>query len=250
MMRRKRRFRGIWMPPDLTHAINFTGQAPPATITAGTDTAIKYQAMGPFSTGLGQGETFATTIGLIGDFNDSTLPNAGPGQTLADIAVGYSLRRVVGKIFVTCDQVATNDADNSYAFAVTCGIIVRRISDSGGAVTALAGPQFYENWRDPYLWRRTWVIENQPQAVLSAYYDPWPAHNAVGGSVHDGPHVDAKTRRTVKSEERLFLDIQATTLNGTAGAGGGVNSFVHVYWDLRFFGRTFQSSGNRNNASR
>lgn len=248
MMRRRRKFRGLWLPPDLTHAINFTGQAPPATITMGSDTAIKYQAMGPFSNGLGQGETYSTSVPLVGDFNESTLPNAGPGQTLADFSIGYSLRRVVGKIWCSVDQQILGDADNSYLYAITCGIIVRRVGDQG-QILALPGPQFYENWTDPYLWRRTWFIANAKFQQSLAYNVDFPSSNAEYGSIQDGPHVDAKTRRTIKAEERLFLDIQATTMNGDNIAPDDP-TFAYVWWDLRFFGRTFQSAGNRNNASR
>lgn len=245
-MKRRRR-NGVWLPPDPYNAVFTATDVPIQTPLQSVIKVVPIDA--PSSAGF----SITKSVPLIGDLNEDIIagvldPTSIPGNrssgTLGDISWGYSLARVVGKIFANIEQDnITEDAASD--FMLTAGIIVRRVDDSGLPVTADTFTDTYEASRDPWVWRRNWMLQNVGAANIGAFV--WPRNNLEVPGVLDGPHVDAKTRRTVKLEERLFLDLTATALNGTDMQ---VSTRIRVNFDLRFFGRVFQSSGNKRNASR
>lgn len=141
--------------------------------------------------------------------------------------------------------------------AVTCvmglAFMIARVDESGGAPlrpTDQYSPLRLDNIQDPFIWRRTWVLTND-FALLNlgiAAQSVWnfPRSNADYGSVMDGPHIDARTARAVKDEERLIAIISATNI------GGSVDTSGEVRWtlDWRLLASALRSAGNRHNASR
>lgn len=249
--RKRRRFKGIWLPPSPVNSI--AGQVTGGLIASPSANAIKSGTLAiPGALGFGAVRDSA----LVGDLNSELVVGEGAlavagyqSGTMADLSFGYSLRRIVGKFacFIEQDNVADDVAGT---FVITAGIIVRRVDENGDPVENDLFPDSYEAWRDPWVWRRSWVLQNAgatPGAVGGWQNCIAPAANWQYGSVADGPHVDQKTRRTIKSEERLFLDVSGIALNGSEEQ---ITTAVNYVYDFRFFGRVFSSAGNRGNAAR
>lgn len=180
------------------------------------------------------------------------------GATLADInSSGYRLRRIVGKIWIDQQQLAE---DLPSDIIVTAGIIVRRVDPATGASLAflsgsaeILSPSEIENTSDPWVWRRTWRVNN----LLATVNDPLGNQDAEslltnnyghGPSAVDGPHVDQKTARIIGPEERLFLTASAMIFN--FGGMVAISATTFVMCNLRILGSMRTMVGNRRNASR
>jgi len=240
---RKRRPRVVWLPPD---RFNGLGQTPGSGATTGLQNGVK---------------RFLTTVpGGAGSSHTEVFPVVQDNQvdanllafgTLADYEQSaYRLRRIVGKIFIGVAQGASEGGTTEVV--VTAGLIVLRTHQVAGLIVPLNATteeystQMLQNWADPWIWRRTWVLGNIPQET-AAGLTFYPETNIAGyGSVADGPHVDAKTARVVGAEERLFLVFTMSSVNGDPQ----VSTQVNVIWDLRCLASMRSSQGNRRNASR
>jgi len=238
---RKRKPKVVWLPQTNANSI-------------GNNASSAYQ-------------TFVVGVsGLAGDFAvgeipltiDSESDPLNPVTSLSDVYnAGYRLRRIVGKIFVRCAQREDDPPLGPVIVLVTAGIIIRRVDESTGvsmAITtgnaSLISPGEIENAGDPWIWRRTWVLYNNGNAVGNGDLDQGPTNNYLfgAGGNFDGPHVDAKTARIVGSEERCFLDVSSTVL--VPGSDQQVATNVTVVTDLRLLASMRTNSGNRRNASR
>lgn len=253
MFRKRRKFKGVWLPPDPHNTI--AGQQTQGLIATPSANAIKNQLLNlPNAEGFGSSESYP----LVGDLEEDRIVGESVADTVAlsrfqfntlnDLSFGYSLHRVVGKLFVNVEQ--NNVADLAASvWCITAGIIVRKVDEDGLPQDSDPFTDSYESERDPWLWRRNWVLQNSGATPGAGIYTGqiYPAGNWQYGSIQDGPHVDQKTRRTVKSEERLFLDVSAIALDGSEEQ---TSTACALIWDFRFFGRVFQSAGNRHNASR
>lgn len=170
----------------------------------------------------------------------------------------YRLRRIVGKIFVQPAQVAGIAATDATTWIVTAGFIILRVTGSGAILSGASNtydPQILDNIRDPWIWRRSWMLSNQAgiNALNVATPDtkqvifPSSNINGYGGGVLDGPHIDAKTARVVSDEERLFLVVSANTIDGDAQ---NTPNQIGFFGDVRVLASMRKQSGNRRNASR
>lgn len=177
----------------------------------------------------------------------------------------YFLDRIVGKLFLS--YVPTRDSTNgnrpvSGPLLVGAGFFVARADERDGKVpigatggdTSLEAINNYspldnDNVREPWIWRRTWVLgmanntqgfwfspAGQPegQYLLGAY----PASTALYGSVMDGPHIDAKTKRRIGQDDRLWLALSSSWIGGIAwGVGeGDLDAYCAGFLDLRLHG--------------
>jgi len=262
-MRRKRRFRGIWLP-----VLGSTGNAG----TGGQDDASMLLAVDLAADG-------SSTVGVRPILFDTPQEaesldiDAGIGLG-AFIKNAYSLRRLVGKVHCEFEDLAYQDGDPTgrpTVAQVTCGFFVARAGDINdpqgenqpiGGNAALVGsyrPAGLDNIREPWLWRRQWLLGNPgiQQGVIAGdivgFQEiqeavQWPSSTALFGSVLDGPHLDAKTRRTVSSDDRLWFALEARTYpyNRTYTLGGGPAAFVRAHLDIRAFGapRRDRNRGN------
>lgn len=167
-------------------------------------------------------------------------------------ASAWRLRRIVGKIFV-----GVNLAGDAPAVLVSVGFIVLKVNTDDGTPLKAGGVEII-NYnpltvganRDPWIWRRTWLLGHgagiNTGQLGGAGVEGLPAHNAMCGSVADGPHIDAKTNRRIGPEERLFMCLGAGNFCNPAEQNNN-----QLYWmlDYRLLGSTMKAS-NRRNASR
>lgn len=238
-MRRKTRPRVIWLPGDPFFSVDAAALGH-STINVARNVV----------TALSPGITNTIVAPCVKDLPQNPLT---PTNSLADIeSSGYRLRRIVGSIWVNADQATVDDGRAAIA---TAGFIVLRVDDATGLPLSPAANDSYntdiiENQGDPWIWRRSWRIENGLSTTPLAGSNA--ANGAQGdflGGNFDGPHVDAKTARVIAQEERLFLCLSTTVINAGSGVQGDDFQSNWV-WNCRYLASMRTMSGNRRNASR
>lgn len=258
----RRRRSGVWLP--------VYGNAVGSTTT---DFAQGVVGNVPLA---GDGSITFDAVPVTFDYTESAWANqtSQGTQTLHDIVSGqeWRLRRIVGKChngvyFRLPEGVGNIPLDTPPAWEVAAGYIVLKTDEEGDPLTDLAecNPLIQESADDPWIWRRKWLYRaaganNMAGSAGNVFYDinmaskDFPTSNvqALGGGVLDGPHIDQKTARVIRRQERLFFIIAARQWNpGVANAwvpGIPVQLWYNV--DHRFFGGLQFSRGNRNNSSR
>jgi len=202
--------------------------------------------------GSGVGSAFITA--LVPDYTEQPDPAQGTAFTLRDYTEGqdWFLRRIVGKLTVGCATLnnTLNQKEVWPAVLVTAGFFVARSQDVSEGQVDLAtnewDPQDLRNIRQPWIWRRTWVLGAAQVAVPTGNpTDPqlsalWPNTNESFGSMADGPHVDAKTLRRIRREERLWMALSVLGLGEagttTVSSASTQQPLVQIYYDLRALG--------------
>lgn len=185
------------------------------------------------------------------------------GQSLASQEKSaYRLRRIVGKIFVEYDTQAGSTFVTG-SVIVTVGFIILEVERSlafqpKSSLSTDYSAVSLENIADPWIWRRSWIVGSSsttsPGAGITRPLDgsfsfaPQNNFTTYGGGVLDGPHIDAKTSRTVRDEQRLAMVISCTNQSPDSGVGG--LPAIIVTTDLRVLASMKNTSGNRRNASR
>lgn len=160
----------------------------------------------------------------------------------------WFLRRIVGKLSVLWG--INPGGDTCYNIQVAAGFFVARSSDAdpdfpiGGSATwsnnlspsvfNSYSPQSNNTVREPWIWRRTWLLGN-PEIQTDTNWPAGlvPSHNLGFASSLDGPHIDAKTLRRITNDDRLWFAIGAQTwpLGETLGGGS-----VRANLDIRLLG--------------
>jgi len=239
-MRRRTKPRVVWIPQDPSHSS--------AVDSGSTSQIFLLDVVGDI------GSQIAGEIPLVIDAPQD--PLTGVDISLSDMFnSGYRLRRIVGKIWVTVQQIAE---DTPRTIIVTAGIIVRRVDQADASLSlaassagapAIINPGQIENTPDPWIWRRSWMLNNNLSTATggSIGNNQLPESNQELGSAVDGPHVDQRTARVVGPEERLFLDVGANVVSAN---GGLLTTLVRVDVDLRTLVSLRTNVGNRRNASR
>lgn len=191
----------------------------------------------------------------------------------------YIIHRIVGNIFVantspyTSAQTGTSPlrtVENTI-FAVA-GFFVARAEDgdntstgadvpigmSGNSITTPPfgvvdnySPLHVDTIREPWMWRRAWVLGTppvlneaiitpvQPAATLHGFPKGacFPYANWMYNQVNAGVTVDIKSRRHVRQDERLWIAL-ANIANGPFDlSGSGGPGQLTWYYDLRIFGQ-------------
>lgn len=248
-VRRRSKPKVVWIPSTNTNSIDTANQS-----------TWQFFSL-PITNPVSAGPSFVTEIPLVLDGPQSNPLDA--TSSLADIeGSGYRLRRIVGQIFVTMAQ--TNDDQTEQIYGVTAALMVRRMSSGGGGGSTGAAlsqqeidPDFINNSMDPWIWRRSWLLSNGPLPVtpgdpltngtFQGIFNAGPHDNfgRQGGSLREGPFVDAKTARIVGPEERLYLDVSAQPI-----VGNDDDTAVICITNLRVLGSMRTNIGNRRNASR
>lgn len=247
-MVKRRRSKGTWFP-IFGQLVGIEGQQ---ETVAGVDGQVPVAGAGGLNTALHVLTLDAPRETQTDDF------------TLADVLGSeYLLRRIVGKIFILNAGGAT-----SPPFAkVTAGFFVARADPENsfyplGAGTNLIPPGSTEaqasfspleqqTQREPWLWRRSWILGNPGIVQNSAdpgsatgtaklgasTWEQFPPCTAGYGSVLDGPHLDAKTLRRVGQDDRLYFAVSACRWPLTADPGGlPPNGNLVYHLDYRIFG--------------
>jgi len=235
MARRNRRGpRVIWLPPNDS-----------ANVGSGLLNGVHEFTVDPI------GVAGAEAVAEIPLTIDGSFDASDPTVSLADMfSSGYRLRRIVGKFYCTLVQ----GGGGPHVVIVTAGIIVRREDPTTGSSLAGAfgaaeiSPVALDNYSDPWIWRRSWVLSNEEHTVASNTHGPrGNFFDGYAGGNADGPHVDQKTARIVGPEERLFLDVSAMILIAGDEQVAGI---VRCWADFRILGNLRSTTGNRRNASR
>lgn len=159
--------------------------------------------------------------------------------TMRDITEGqdYFLDRIVGKVWGDLFQ---SEATGPLQILLCMAFAILPVSDDQPGAPALSNdsrnPLLAQNTMEPWIWRRTWRLTNQ--AVLNAFGPDtvvMNGHTSVEnfGSVMDAGHVDARTRRRIRHNERLFFVSSAACLfQGSGGTSDGIT----VGFDVRLHG--------------
>lgn len=243
-MRRRRKPRVVWLPPDSNNRL---GANPAASGLQAGAFDFFLDILGPGSVA---GDNVTGYVAVNSDIPPPEFQFSGLNAvSLSDIeSSGYRLRRVVGKIYVSLFQGLTAIGDIPQVL-ITVGLIVLRCDPSGAPLSAATpgsySPAMINSWMDPWIWRRSWMMTNFVEAAgigLPAF----PETNCNEPGSLDGPHIDAKTARRIGPEERLFLVANAMV----AKAGDGGNAHVSITGELRCVASLLTSTGNRRNASR
>lgn len=157
----------------------------------------------------------------------------------------YFIKRIVGKLFL---QYLTTGTLPPNPVCVTAGLFIARCDDSNlNAPVAFAtesdlyNPALTDTIREPWIWRRTWILGTQNNVGTAG---AWPQSNAVEPSGLDGPHIDAKTARRVRQQERLFIAVAAQNYPVLTPTPVGVTEEVLAGFDLRILG-SLRKSRNR-----
>lgn len=219
-MRRKRKVKYTWLPNDTRNVGgdgNFTTKSVAVDFSNGGDT---------------------TVTGVIPLLNDVPQDEEGGGaagykQSMADIIGSeYYIKRIVGKLYASLSYGGTEDPPalgNLVPVLVKTGIFIARNGDGGDVdlplgwttnPTAFSTLDIFQN-REPWIFQRSWVLGFKdlvppdpalPVNSLSSGALRFPMTNLqYGAGLLDGPHIDIKTSRRVKTEERLFW---VTTVSG------------------------------------
>lgn len=199
----------------------------------------------------GSGASNAIAFPLLPDVQtdaDNVLGNN--AQLLLALSTDYEIERIVGKCFVGAR--GPNDAGAEVAPKViqaACGLFVAKQADAqagGGVNLPLGAPtliELLENYspatndtaRSPWMWKRDWILStgrlplspSTANAFMPVMTNVGGANNLVGatfptsnvqyGSVMDGPHVDSKVNRRVRSDSRLWFIVAARSLDRLLG---------------------------------
>lgn len=188
---------------------------------------------------------------LTNDYPASAIRTAGQVTSLADWeGSAYRLRRLVGKFHAAMSNTQPDQATETVTAAVlVAGFMVIRVDETAGAPlrpVADYSPLALDNIQDPWIWRRSWVLQNDfSNNPINASWQ-FPRCNDDFGSVQDGPHFDCKVGRVIKDEERLAFIVSTYNVSGSATLAGEIRFML----DYRILASTLRSAGNRRNASR
>lgn len=243
MRRFRRKRRGTWFP--------VLGTAGPEGRPFDDDAALYAEITLPNN---GNSQPFLSELTYDHYTDEGAQADGINSKSLADFQGSeYLLQRIVGKCHISLDQLG---GQSTFAVAVVAGFFVAREALGGEDVlsaiphpigadtdddkTAHYGPMSVGNIQEPWIWRRTWILGNRARGsgVGTVTY---PTTTADYHSVSDGPHIDAKTRRRVHRESRLWFFLQARNLGANfadpfQSVDVSVPSHLKLRLDYRLFG--------------
>jgi len=161
------------------------------------------------------------------------------GQLARILGQEYILERIVGSCFVGAASLSQTESAGPRAVLVTCGFFVARADASDGNaspvgsnnVTENFAPLNVENVREPWIWRRTWLLG--PESDVTQPLTFAPSFNGFYGSVMDGPHIDARSVRRVGNDDRLWFIISCMSVSVNDDRDGIVQAVI----DYRVLGK-------------
>lgn len=247
--KRGRRTRYTWFPTNYSDAEDTTQRVP------GIQFSLAVNRNGAITTGIVP--LTADAPREPGDINPET--DVGVLNTI--VGNEYFLRRIVGKMYIThelfgpgADGLPTDPSNWPLAALCTAGIFVARAGDASAAEVDLPigatvaanlresySPSHVNTIREPWIWRRAWILGNPAvkyflqrgafPTINEGEFFEFPTNNAEYGSVADGPHVDAKTMRRVRDDERLFFAF--STVRWPLGDAALNDSAIRGHFDYR-----------------
>lgn len=173
--------------------------------------------------------------------------------TLRDFTEGqdYILKRIVGNC--VCIVQSNQNPISGYGRAswwkyakITAGFFVARAADDDQTLPDLSlldvEPSISNNSQNPWIWRRSWILANPANSETVAAgvisEDELSTNRDMAGE-NVGPYVDAKSKRRVRREQRLWFVLSAIGWDGTRGSVGGGSTQPNVVCnlDVRIFGK-------------
>jgi len=260
-VRRKRRTKYTWLP--IQNGATFGGDADYDR------TEQKFVLDVP-----PDGDVITGIIPVVADLPQGTLTTVeseGIGEIVGN---EYILKRIVGKVFCYLDN--TNISGDALGVdtlidtctIVTAGFFVARADTAvlsqpigtGAEGNLLYSPQVAANTRQPWIWRRSWILGVDgfgpgltedlgvtiPTGSVIRGRGSFPSNNLGYPGVLDGPHVDAKTGRRVRLNERLFFACSASYYTPGGIAPTTWNTNVQVMVDCRYLGALRRPKGRSN----
>lgn len=210
------------------------------------------------------GATSVDIVPLIPDVpleGDDIDVNAG-GQLIQSLGQEYFLERIVGNLFLTFNTDLVNEEEGAGAALCGAGIFVARANDSdaGGGQNSPIGsatvaerqenysPLSEECIREPWLWRRTWILGtnkiNTSGAAASGNnreFSTFPATNAAYVGSMNGPFIDTRSVRRVGNDERLWFAFANCSMTG--GDNPEAQALIQGVFDYRVLGRLARARG-------
>lgn len=240
-MRRKRTRKYTWMPI-------LGGLGTPAG-ASGENTSFFADELVPFANG-----TVAQYVTpIVPDETEQPDPALAGSQSLRDLTEGqdWFLKRIVGKLQIACSQSGADAFPTAWPNVIVgAAFFVARANDDNPNELDMTSdevdPLNAFNTRQPWIWRRTWILSNLGQAsggATNVHYGPMD--NSQFGSALDGPHIDAKTARRIRKEERLWFTISAIGFDRAPGAPVTVEfeyTTVSFTLDYRILGQMRKST--------
>lgn len=258
---RRRRTRGTWFP---TIGTTIGEDFPQDTLSGRTfQVTIVSPAIQTIITSL----TFDTP-----QEGDNLIPAT---ETLSEIIGNeYLLQRIVGKLYGSrLSTISDQGRDINPAILFGAGFFIARANDEavgGGDQTPIGSasePERRDNYgviendtiREPWIWRRTWILGNAQAGIVNnpalggtagsapatlAEVGNYPTSTALYGSVLDGPHIDSKVKRRVSQENRLWLAISTTTWPLGTAPSQAFPLLLNGYIDYRLFGSLRKAKNN------
>jgi len=254
-MRRRRRTRGTWLP---TFGTNLEQPNETSAIITGLDfeDSVSIDIEGP-------------TLGcqifpLTTDYPAEDNANLDPASPMSNfIANEYVLRRIVGKIFAKFNNSPSGGSTNPVWDKVLCGagFFVARADGAGSAQGGQApigtdnavqawnsqyNPLHASTMREPWIWRRTWILQDPLGSDLTD--GTWGFPRCIGGygqaSSLDSGHVDAKTIRRVGNDDRLWFAWASIPWPLTIDGEEAIDTAsIEVHLDYRLFGSLRKAKG-------
>lgn len=234
MYRKRRRSTGVWLPSfgsEVTADVLTTGfQA--FNLSLDNIDGIKTQVLAllpdiPVEDSNDINKSMADAIGseyflrrIVGKFHCAVTGITGtPINNIVNVALGFFAARadpITPEVPIGCDQAevfSTNDDEEAFD------------SYSPLALSAI---------RQPWIWRRTWLLQHNDNGTTPMIF---PSSTSMYGSVMDGPHIDAKTKRRVRNDERLYMALAMSGWNPSQGGEPAAGTIrIDYNLDLRFFG--------------
>jgi len=198
-----------------------------------------------------------------------------PADTVSDQNLGqiiqneYVIERIVGTTIVTLAQAAEEAGvlGLNSAVLVTQALFVARAEDESTSQDRPIGsssnleiwqhysPQSPQNTREPFMWRRSWLLgaagnfRNSSGALytfadaLGATPDAtsptltsFPNSNVMYGDVMSGPHIDVRSVRRVRQDERVWLITAAQNWPVDTTSNTAIRTIVGFH-DTRILGQ-------------
>lgn len=143
----------------------------------------------------------------------------------------YIIKRIVGSCFAAYN---TPISQTPTSCIVTVGLFVARADDLVPSLPAGTGtaadikanfsPASLNNVREPWMWHRQWLLGNPNSTTVGTLpFRNAPITNMEYGELRSGPHVDCKSVRRIRQDERLWIAGSTTNLLGDGAATGDVS---------------------------
>lgn len=166
-----------------------------------------------------QGPTDLYVTPIVPDATSFVDETSEQGLTLRDLTEGqdWILKRIVGKVWVSVPALVKTIDTSPYIITAAAGFFVGPADDANENVplanNAEIDPLNSRNVRQPWIWRRSWVLRNSGQPVPTlGFPETWipGSNNALGAlGSEDGPHIDSKVARRIRRKERLWFVFNA-----------------------------------------